>query len=113
MSYNYIQYASGYQKDNIDGADIIKAITDISLIDNEHGAFWVSVITEDENVIEVNKDLSFSIIFDGQENKYQAMDWNEVAELCTLLLLNRFDEIYSKLKYRTPDLDLPQHGHLE
>ena len=55
MTENYIQYASGYQKDNIDEKDIVKAISDIQLMDDEHGAFWVSVITDDENVIEVNK----------------------------------------------------------
>jgi hypothetical protein len=70
MTENYIQYASGYQKDNIDEADITKAISDIQLMDDEHGASWVSVITEDENVIEVNKDLSLSVIFEGQETKY-------------------------------------------
>lgn len=98
MTENYIQYASGYQKDNIDEADIVKAITDIQLIDDEHGAFWVSVITDDENVIEVNKDLSLSAIFEGQETKYQAADWNEVAELYKLLLLEKFDEIASRVK---------------
>lgn len=55
MAENYIQYASGYQKDNIDERDILKTISDIQLMDDEHGAFWVSVITNDENVIEVNK----------------------------------------------------------
>ncbi|MEJ5104358.1 hypothetical protein [Chryseobacterium sp. MYb328] len=57
MTENYIQYAEGYQKDNIDEKDIVKAIKDIQLMDDEHGVFWVSVITHDENVIEVNKDL--------------------------------------------------------
>ncbi|WP_165852230.1 hypothetical protein [Chryseobacterium pennae] len=44
MTENYIQYAEGYQKDNIDEKDIVKAIKDIQLMDDEHGAFWVSVI---------------------------------------------------------------------
>lgn len=98
MNENYIQYASGYQKDNIDVTDIVRAISDIQLIDDEHGAFWVSVITEDENVIEANKDLSLSVIFEGQETRYQATDWNEVAELFKLLLLEKFDEITSRVK---------------
>jgi hypothetical protein len=98
MTENYIQYASGYQKDNIDEADIEKAIIDIQLMDDEHGAFWVSVITDDENVIEVNIDLSLSIIFDGQVTRYQASDWKDVAELYTLLLLNKFEEIVSRVK---------------
>jgi rRNA maturation endonuclease Nob1 len=67
MTENYIQYASGYQKGNIDETDIAKAIADVQLMDDEHGAFWVSVITDDENVIEVNKDLTLSLIFEGQK----------------------------------------------
>lgn len=98
MTENYIQYAAGYQKDNIDEADITKAISDIQLMDDEHGAFGVSVITEDENVIEVNKNLSLSVIFEGQETKYQATNWNEVSELYKLLLLEMFDEIKSRVK---------------
>lgn len=98
MTENYIQYAAGYQKDNIDEQDIVKAISDIQLMDDEHGAFWVSVITDDENVIEVNKDLSLSVIFEEQETKYQAIDWKEVAELYKLLLLEKFDEIALRIK---------------
>jgi len=98
MTENYIQYASGYQKDNIDEADIEKAITDIQFIDDEHGAFWVSVIKDDENVIEANKDLSLSVIFGGQETRYQASDWKEVAELYKLLLHEKFEEIVSRVK---------------
>ena len=30
-------------------------------MDEEHGAFWVSVITDDENLIEANNDLSLSV----------------------------------------------------
>ncbi|WP_336961741.1 hypothetical protein [Chryseobacterium contaminans] len=98
MTENYIQYADGYQKDNIDEKDILKAISDIQIKDDEHGAFWVSVITDDENVIEVNKDLSLSVIFEGQETNYQAKDWYEVLELYKLLLIKKFDVIVSKIK---------------
>lgn len=65
MTENYIQYAGGYQKDNINETDIVKAIMDIQLVDDEHAAFWISVITNDEDVIEVNRDLLLSIIFEG------------------------------------------------
>ena len=98
MPENYIQYVSGYQKDNIDETDIEKAITDIQLMDDEHGTFWVSVITDDENVIEVNKDLSLSVIFDGQETRYNASNWKEVAELYKLLLQEKFEEIILRVK---------------
>lgn len=98
MTENYIQYAGGYQKDNIDELDIVKAINDIQSMDDEHGAFWVSVITDNENVIEVNKDLSLSVIFEEKETKYQAIDWKEVAELYSLLLLKKFHEITLRIK---------------
>lgn len=98
MTENYIQYANGYQKDNIDETDIEKAITDIQLMNEEHGAFWVSVITDEENVIETKKDLSFSVIFDGKETRYQASDWNEIQELYKLLLQGKFEEIASRVK---------------
>ncbi|CAM3020357.1 hypothetical protein DRF59_13575 [Chryseobacterium flavum] len=97
MSENYIQYASGYQKDNIDEKDIVKAISDIQLMDDEHGTFWVSVITDDENVIEVNRDLSLIVIFEGQQTQYQAKDWKEVIELYNLLLSEKFDVITERV----------------
>jgi len=89
MTENYIQFAGGYKKDNIEEEDIVKAILYIQLMDDEHGAFWVSVITDDDNVIEVNKDLSLFVIFDGQQTNYQAKDWNEVTELYLLLLTEK------------------------
>ena len=98
MTENYLQYTSGYQKDNINETDIEKAITDIQLMDDEHGAFWISVITNDENVIEVNKDLLLSIIFERTETKYQAANWDEVKGLCHLLLLEQFNEIKVRIK---------------
>jgi hypothetical protein len=98
MKENYIQYSNGYQKDNIDEIDIAKAIADIQLMDDEHGAFWVSVITDDENVIEVNRNLILSLIFEGQETKHRAKNWKEVSELYGLLLNEKFDEIAAIVK---------------
>ena len=97
MTESYIQYAGSYQKDNITEKDIVKAISDIQLMDDEHGAFWVSVITDDENVIEVNKDLSLFVNFGGQQINYRAKDWNEVTELYKLLLTEKFDEIADRV----------------
>ena len=93
MTDNYIQYAGGYHKNNITDDDIRKAIIDIQSMDDEHGAFWASVITDDENVIEVNKDLSMSALFEGDEKKYQATTWNEVEHLYNLLLRGQIDKI--------------------
>lgn len=98
MTETYIQYAAGYQKDNIVLSDIEKAIKDIQEMDEEHGAFWVSIITDDENVIETNKDLTLSIIMDGEESKFKAKDWTEVKELYGLLLNKDFEQIITKIK---------------
>lgn len=90
---SYIQYASGYQKENITFDDINKAILEIQKMDDEHSAFWISVITDDENVIESNKDLPLSIIMDGEESKFKAADWKEVKELYELFLNENFEQI--------------------
>ena len=97
MTGSYIQYAGGYQKDSINESDIKKAIKDIQEMDDEHGAFWVSIITDEENVIEVNKDLLLSVIFDGEETKYQVNNWDEVEEFYSLLLHEKFEEIKQKI----------------
>ncbi len=54
--------------------------------------------TDDENVIEVNKDLSLFVIFEGQQTQYQAKDWNEDKELYKLLLMEKFDVIAEIVK---------------
>ncbi len=98
MNASYIQYAAGYNKEAVSTKDIKKAIQDIQEMDEEHGAFWVSVITEDENVMEVNKDLSLSIIFMEKETKYQASSWEEVSELYHLLLNKEFEKIKQRIQ---------------
>ena len=98
MNENYIQYAGGYNKDNITFADIEKAIIEIQQTDDEHGAFWVSIITEDENVIETDKYLNLAIVFEGNQTNYKAKDWNEVKELYQFLLEKKFETIKQKIK---------------
>jgi rRNA maturation endonuclease Nob1 len=97
MTENYIQYASGYQKGNIDETDIAKAIADVQLMDDEHGAFWVSVITDDENVIEVNKDLTLSLIFEGR-NQTSGKRLEGSFRTLWILLNEKFDEIAARVK---------------
>lgn len=98
MSENYIQYAGGCNKDNINFTDIEKAIIEIQQTDDEHGAFWVSVITDDENVIETDKYLNLAIVFEGNQSAYKAKDWLEVKELYKLLLDEKFGEIKQRIK---------------
>ncbi|RNA62247.1 hypothetical protein D1631_10050 [Chryseobacterium nematophagum] len=98
MSENYIQYAGGYNKDNINLIDIEKAIIEIQHADDEHCAFWFSVITKDENVIETDKYLNLAIIFEENQINYKARDWNEVKDLYQLLLEEKFETIQQRIK---------------
>lgn len=98
---SYIQYAEGYSKENVTKDDIRKAIQDIQNMDVEHNAFWVSVIIETENVIEVDNSLAISLILEpttDTEYKYKARDWLEVEKLYFLLLDRQFDEIWRLIK---------------
>ena len=98
MSDNYIQYLSGYSKENIAFSDIEKTILEIQESDDEHGVFWVSVITDDENVIETDKFLNLAIVFDGNQMYYEAKNWLEVKELYKLLLEENFEAIKQKIE---------------
>ncbi|MDH0675436.1 MULTISPECIES: hypothetical protein [Empedobacter] len=100
MIENYIQLLEGYNKDNITFSDIEKAIIEINESDDEHGIFWVSIISDDdfENVIETSKSLDLIITFNEISTKYKAKDWNEVKELYKLLLEEKFDIIKTKIK---------------
>jgi c-di-GMP-binding flagellar brake protein YcgR len=99
MTKNKLFYTSGYQKDNIDMTAIKKAISDIQYMDDEHGAFWVSVVVEDyENVIEANKSLTIWIQMEDESYDFQAPNWDEVQTLYELLLAGKFDEIKTIVK---------------
>lgn len=97
---SYIQYASGYQKESVTKNDIEKALNDIKIMDDEHGAFWVSVINEEENVLEISKDLIAVGIFETnpeEEIRYQARDWQEVKELLFLLVAGEFRKLQERI----------------
>jgi hypothetical protein len=63
-----------------------------------HSAYASSQPLFAELEIETNKDLQLSIIFEGEEIKYKAIDWNEVANLYNILLKQSFDGIKEKIK---------------
>ena len=99
MAENKMFYTSGYQKDNIDIAGITKAISDIQYMDDEYGAFWVSVQMDDyENVIEANKSLTIWIQIEDESYDYQAPNWGDVQTLYEMLLNGNFDEIKEIVK---------------
>lgn len=96
---NYLQRAWSDAMENVNIEDIKLAIQELKEMDDEHGAIWVSVIKNDENVIEVEKDLSTYIHFEEQETISTKLNsWEEVIELYKLLLDQKFDEIISIVK---------------
>jgi hypothetical protein len=98
---NYIQYLAGYSKEAISMQDVKVALTDLKTIDDEHGAFWISVIKNEENVLEVHKDLSVVGVFEDDANKQylkQCVDLQEIEQLCSLLLGENFVELKKRLE---------------
>ncbi len=98
---SYIQYLAGYSKDSVNMQDVKTALADLQDMDEEHGAFWVSVIKDDENVLEVNKNLSVVGVFEDDTNKQyikQCIDFQEIEQLYSMLLNEEFDDLKRRLK---------------
>ncbi|KRT16534.1 hypothetical protein ASU31_10255 [Pedobacter ginsenosidimutans] len=96
---NHLQRAWSDGVYNINIEDVKIAIEELKEMDDEHGAIWVSVIKNDENVIEVDKDLTLTIIFEEREPINAKLNsWQEVIDLYQLLLNQKFDDIINLLK---------------
>ena len=96
---NYLQRAWSDSEDNITLDDIILAIDELKEMDDENDAIWVSVIGDDENIVEVRKNLTLIIDFEDDELiESKANSWDEVIELYKLLLNKEFDQIIEKVK---------------
>ena len=99
LSDSYIQYAAGYEKEDVKPQDISKAIQDLQKMDDEHGAFWVSVMSEeDEFVIQTNKLKEMTLIQGEEETRVTCANWSEVEEIFNLQIGNDFDEIIRRFK---------------
>lgn len=98
---SYIQYAAGYDKDDITNSDVDKALNDLTNMDDEHGGFWVGVYgaDTDEFVLEFHKNLTLFGNFGEEENYKINLDKLELAKDYFNLLLNgEIDELREKLK---------------
>ena len=97
---SYIQYLAGYSKGNIDMQDIKMALADLQGMDDEHGAFWVSVIKAEENVLEAHKDLSVVGVFEDNAKQFvkQCTNLQEIEQLYSLLLNEEFVELKKQLQ---------------
>lgn len=98
---SYIQYAVGFDKDDINRSDVDKALIDLNSMDDEHGGFWVGVYgaETDEFVLEFHKSLTLFGDFGEDENYKINLDKIELAkEYFNLLLNGEIDELREKLK---------------
>jgi len=99
--YSSIQYAEGYNKHDITVNDIKKAIIDVQEMDDEHGAFWVSIGSDTaDSCLEVHKELGVSLTLDMELDEYfdyRAKNWQEVEELFVLFLEQKIDELISRI----------------
>lgn len=98
---SYIQYAAGYDKENIVEYDFLKALKDLEKMDDEHGAFWIGVYGSetDEFVLELHKSLTLFGNFSEKENyKIQLKDLEESKEYFNLLLSGMIKKLKEKLK---------------
>ena len=91
---SYLQKAWGEAIDNISLDDVKIAIQETIVMDDEHGAFWVSIGDDETYILETHKDLLVIGIFNnGKEIKKQFKDWTEIESLYTLLLDGAFNEV--------------------
>ena len=101
LSDSYIQYAAGYDKENVTMEDIDKAIKDIQETDDEHGAFWISMLKEndEEYVIEVNKWLKVSVMYGEKiDLESNSQDWDEIRNILKMHINRKFDDIILAVK---------------
>lgn len=101
MSENYLQKAWGDSIDNITINDIKDAIKETLAMDDEHGAFWVSIIINEENVLEMNKNLEVVGIFEDNNDSHYKRKFKNIDEIISiyeLFLAEDFDQVKSILK---------------
>lgn len=97
----YLQTAWGDQWENITMDIVKKAIEGLREMDGEHVAFWVGLIKEDENVLEVSKDLCLIGTFEDEldfQYKGQGKDWKEIESLFGSFLSDNHSTIKRRLK---------------
>ena len=98
---SYIQYAAGYDKENVTIEDIDKAIKDVQVMDEEHGAFWISILMDNDEdyIIEVNKRQKVSVMYGEKiDIQYESQNWNEVKHILKLHIDKKFDDIITMIK---------------
>lgn len=91
---SYLQKAWGESIDNVNLDDVKLAIQETIAMDQEHGAFWVGLVEDEENVLETNQSLSVTAVFaDGCILKKQFGNWGEIERLYKTFLTGDFDTV--------------------
>jgi hypothetical protein len=96
----YLQSAWGDQWHNVDMNIVRLAINTTKEMDEEHGAFWVGLLIEEENVLEVHKNLELFGVFEAEpEIQYRGRgnDWQEIETLFETFLSGKLDIVKSRL----------------
>ena len=101
MSENYLQKAWGDSIENVSINDIKEAINETLKMDDEHGAFWVSIIKQNENVLEMSKNLMIIGVFEDEEaTQYKGVFKNidEIIMIYEVFLNENFSEVKEILR---------------
>lgn len=101
---NYLQRAWSDSIDNIGIDEVKNTISELQEMDDEHGAFWVSVFEENETILEVYKNMKVVFIFNGGvENSVvtQLKNWEEVLSLYELLLKEDFESLLTRMQQKS------------
>ncbi|HYI77596.1 MAG TPA: hypothetical protein VEW65_08225 [Chryseolinea sp.] len=96
----YLQTAWGDQWNSVD-IDIVRTVIKrIREGDDDHGAFWVGRVKEEESVLEVHKDRELIGVFEdepGTQYKGRGEDWDEVETLFQMFLSDEMKILKSRL----------------
>lgn len=98
---NYLQRAWGDAINDISINEVKNVIAELQEMDDEHGAFWVSIIQEEETILEVDKSMKLVAVFDGDDENAlgkQLNSWEEVLFFYELLLNEEFVNLRSMMQ---------------
>jgi len=96
----YLATAWGDSEREVTMETIHDAIAKIRKMDDEHGAFWVSIVESEETMLETHKDLTVIGIFaNGAQQQVRARlnDWEEIEELYKIFLTKDFENVQTIL----------------
>ncbi len=101
MSENYLQRAWSDAIDNVKIDDVKIAISETLEMDDEHGAFWVSITINDENILEMNKNFEIIGVFEDNNDvqfkkKFESIE--EIIALYKIFLNEDFNKVKSILR---------------